>query len=159
MFYSRFIVFSCLLVFSFVLAARLDKIIIVNYAIIFMPLWFGEACVFLGFIIGFISFIARPPSRFKIKIFSIILILQDRYSIERGFFRHVLSNIGTYFVVFISNIGLHEAGALLHGERSNAAYLVACIFTSFCSIFYGNDYCNLVHKTRKTFWGTLYLSF
>ena len=60
---SKFLVYACLLIFSMLLALRLDQVITVNYAVVFLPLWLGEACVFAGFIVGFISFVLHPPSR------------------------------------------------------------------------------------------------
>ncbi|KAF7639884.1 hypothetical protein Mgra_00000805 [Meloidogyne graminicola] len=59
---SKFIVYFCLLIFSIILSLRLDQIISFNYIIVFIPLWLGEICVFLGFLTAIITFIVRPAS-------------------------------------------------------------------------------------------------
>uniref|UniRef100_A0A914KMP7 Uncharacterized protein n=1 Tax=Meloidogyne incognita TaxID=6306 RepID=A0A914KMP7_MELIC len=59
---SKFLVYFCLLIFTIILSLRLDQIITINYIFVFLPLWLGEICVFVGFIVAIVSLIVRPPS-------------------------------------------------------------------------------------------------
>ncbi|CAK5066161.1 unnamed protein product [Meloidogyne enterolobii] len=66
---SKFLVYFCLLIFTIIFSLRLDQIININYIFVFLPLWLGEICVFVGFIVAIVSLIVRPPSRFLLIIF------------------------------------------------------------------------------------------
>lgn len=62
--FSKFIVYSCVLVFSVLLALKLDGFFVdVSYLIVFAPLWLIGLIVILGFLIGFVTFCLSPTAR------------------------------------------------------------------------------------------------
>lgn len=60
---SKFIVYSCLLVFSILLALRLDGTISVSYWAVFLPLWIWKGLVVAGAVIGTAVWARNPDYR------------------------------------------------------------------------------------------------
>ncbi|RWS00532.1 hypothetical protein B4U79_11179 [Dinothrombium tinctorium] len=60
---SKFLVYSCLLVFTLVLALRLDGTINTSYWIVFTPLWIWKFMVIAGAIVGTVIWAKNPDYR------------------------------------------------------------------------------------------------
>ncbi|RWS30111.1 hypothetical protein B4U80_01613 [Leptotrombidium deliense] len=60
---SKFLVYSCLLVFTLILSLRLDGSISTSYWIVFTPLWIWKAMVIMGALIGTIVWARNPDYR------------------------------------------------------------------------------------------------
>lgn len=60
---SKFIVYSCLLVFSILLSLRMDGTISISYWIVFTPLWVWKALVVTGAMIGTMVWARNPDYR------------------------------------------------------------------------------------------------
>ncbi|CAI4229488.1 unnamed protein product [Auanema sp. JU1783] len=59
---SKFILYLSLLIFVVQLSLKLDEKLIVNYAIVFLPLWICHFIVFMGAFTGITSYVRKPPS-------------------------------------------------------------------------------------------------
>lgn len=60
---SKFVVYSCLLVFSILFALRLDGTITISYWMVFMPLWIWKTLVVVGGVTGAIVWARNPDYR------------------------------------------------------------------------------------------------
>lgn len=64
-FYSKFLVYSCLMIFTALFALRLDGFIEWSYWTIFSPIWFWKGMVILGATIGSYVWWRHPHSRLE----------------------------------------------------------------------------------------------
>lgn len=62
--FSKFLVYSCLLVFTVLLALRQDEEISWSYWVIFAPIWFWKIMVVLGAVVGSIVWWRHPHYRY-----------------------------------------------------------------------------------------------
>lgn len=62
-FYSKFVVYTCLLAFSVLFAFRLDGTIRVSYWVVFTPLWIWKSLVLFGATVGAIVWARNPDFR------------------------------------------------------------------------------------------------
>ncbi|KAL3862044.1 hypothetical protein ACJMK2_008041 [Sinanodonta woodiana] len=62
---SKFVVFSCLLIFSFLFSLRLDNTITWSYWFIFVPIWLWKILVISGAIIGSYVWCRNPQYRME----------------------------------------------------------------------------------------------
>jgi len=60
---SKFVIFSCLLVFTLLFSLRLDNTIQWNYWVIFLPIWIWKALVIIGAIVGSYVWFRHPQYR------------------------------------------------------------------------------------------------
>jgi hypothetical protein len=61
--HSKFVVYNCLLVFSVLLALRLDNTIRLSYWIVFLPLWLWKALAVSGALVGTVIWCRDPLQR------------------------------------------------------------------------------------------------
>uniref|UniRef100_T1IRI0 Transmembrane protein 185A n=1 Tax=Strigamia maritima TaxID=126957 RepID=T1IRI0_STRMM len=60
---SKFLVYSCLLIFTLLFALRLDDVINWNYWVIFLPIWFWKSAAILGALMGSYVWWRHPQYR------------------------------------------------------------------------------------------------
>ena len=61
--FRKFVVYLCFLIFTALLALRLDEVIKTSYWVVFAPLWVWKVLAFVGGLIGAISWWRKPASR------------------------------------------------------------------------------------------------
>ena len=62
-YFSKFIVYGCLLIFCLLFALRLDEIISWSFWTIFLPLWIWKALVIIGAVVGSWVWFRHPQYR------------------------------------------------------------------------------------------------
>lgn len=62
---SKFLVYVCLLVFSLLLALRLDGTIQCSFWTVFLPIWFWKATVVIGALVGTLIWFRHPQYRLE----------------------------------------------------------------------------------------------
>lgn len=63
---SKFVIFSCLLVFSLLFSLRLDDTIQWSYWVIFLPIWIWKLIVVLGAVVGSYVWFRHPQYRMEV---------------------------------------------------------------------------------------------
>ena len=62
-FFSKFVVYLCLFIFSILFALRLDHTITISYWFVFTPLWLWKCLVIAGAVIGTVVWVRNPDYR------------------------------------------------------------------------------------------------
>lgn len=66
--FRKFVLYLSLLVFLVLFSLRLDSRTQISYIFVFLPLWTCHLAVFIGAIVGILSFCIRPPNRYLFDI-------------------------------------------------------------------------------------------
>ena len=77
--FSKFVVFSCLLVFSLLFSLRLDNTVTWSYWLIFLPIWIWKGLVIVGAIIGSYVWFRNPQYRYVKR--NNLMIIQGQLSL------------------------------------------------------------------------------